>query len=60
MLTNEDGVDVGNLDAKVEKILIPVDLSEYHSNEETDATLHKVLKNVYNVFIDFNSRLYVV
>lgn len=61
MFTHEGGVDVGDVDAKAEKILIPVDLSEYPSNEEIGATLlHKVPRGVHNVLIDFISRLYAV
>jgi len=61
LFTHEGGVDVGDVDAKAEKILIPVDLSEYPSNEEIAATLlKKVPKGVHNVLVDFISRLYAV
>ncbi len=54
-------MDVGDVDAKAEKILIPVDLKEYPSNEQLAATLlKKVPKGVHNVLIDFISRLYAV
>jgi ATP citrate (pro-S)-lyase len=54
-------VDVGDVDAKAEKLLIPVDLSEYPSNEQIAATLlKKVPKGVHNVLVDFISRLYAV
>jgi len=54
-------VDVGDVDAKAEKLLIPVDLSEYPSNEEIASTLlKKVPKGVHNVLIDFITRLYAV
>jgi ATP citrate (pro-S)-lyase len=49
------------VDAKAEKILIPVDLSQYPSNDEIVATLlKKVPKGVHNVLVDFISRLYGV
>lgn len=61
MFTHEGGVGVGGVDAKAEKILIPVDLFEYPSNEEIGATLlKKVPRGVHNVLIDFLSRLYAV
>ncbi|MCJ1345002.1 glutathione synthetase ATP-binding domain-like protein [Peltigera leucophlebia] len=61
LFTHEGGVDVGDVDAKAEKLLIPVDLSEYPSNEEIAATLlKKVPKGVHNVLVDFISRLYAV
>jgi succinyl-CoA synthetase beta subunit len=41
LFTHEGGVDVGDVDAKAEKLLIPVDLSEYPSNEEIATTLLK-------------------
>jgi ATP citrate (pro-S)-lyase len=52
---------VGDVDAKAEKMLIPVDLSQYPSNEEIAATLLKqVPKGVHPVLVDFISRLYAV
>lgn len=61
LFTHEGGVDVGDVDAKAEKLLIPVDLSEYPSNEEIARTLlKKVPKGVHNVLIDFITRLYAV
>lgn len=61
MFTHEGGVDVGDVDAKAEKILIPVDLSQYPSNDQIAATLlKKVPKGVHNVLVDFISRLYAV
>ena len=39
MFTHEGGVDVGDVDAKAEKLLIPVDLSQYPSNEEIASAL---------------------
>lgn len=54
-------MDVGDVDAKAEKLLIPVDLSEYPSNEDIAATLLKnVPKGVHNVLVDFITRLYAV
>ncbi|KAJ8127375.1 hypothetical protein O1611_g6260 [Lasiodiplodia mahajangana] len=61
LFTHEGGVDVGDVDAKAEKLLIPVDLSEYPSNEEiATALLGKVPKGVHNVLVDFITRLYAV
>ncbi|KAL6719363.1 beta subunit of ATP citrate lyase [Lecanora helva] len=61
LFTHEGGVDVGDVDAKAEKIMIPVDLSEYPSNETIASTLlKKVPKGVHRVLIDFISRLYAV
>jgi len=58
---HEGGVDVGDVDEKAEKLLIPVDLSEYPSNEQiAKGLLSKVPKGVHNVLIDFISRLYAV
>ena len=54
-------LDVGDVDAKAEKILIPIDPAEYPSNEKIAATLlRKVPKGVHNVLVDFISRLYAV
>ncbi|KAI2632187.1 hypothetical protein GGR54DRAFT_627627 [Hypoxylon sp. NC1633] len=61
LFTHEGGVDVGDVDAKAEKLLIPVDLSQYPSNEEIANTLlKKVPKGVHNVLVDFITRLYAV
>ncbi|GAW20789.1 hypothetical protein ANO14919_103000 [Xylariales sp. No.14919] len=61
LFTDEGGVDVGDVDAKAKKLLVPVDLSEYPSNEEiASALLEKVPKGVHNVLIDFITRLYAV
>ncbi|KAF2869919.1 ATP-citrate synthase (ATP-citrate (pro-S-)-lyase) [Massariosphaeria phaeospora] len=58
---HEGGVDVGDVDEKAEKILIPVDLKEFPSNEEiASALLSNVPKGVHNVLVDFISRLYAV
>ncbi|KAK3315375.1 hypothetical protein B0H66DRAFT_577224 [Apodospora peruviana] len=61
LFTHEGGVDVGDVDEKAEKLLIPVDLSEYPSNEEIANTLlKKVPKGIHNVLVDFITRLYAV
>ena len=54
-------MDVGDVDAKAAKLLIPVDLAEYPSNDEiASALLKKVPKGVHNVLVDFITRLYAV
>ncbi|KUL86603.1 hypothetical protein ZTR_03029 [Talaromyces verruculosus] len=61
LFTHEGGVDVGDVDAKAEKLLIPVNLKNFPSNEEIAATLlKKVPAGVHNVLVDFISRLYAV
>ncbi|KAF2735499.1 ATP-citrate synthase (ATP-citrate (pro-S-)-lyase) [Polyplosphaeria fusca] len=61
LFTHEGGVDVGDVDEKAEKLLIPVDLKQYPSNQEIAATLlKKVPQGVHNVLVDFISRLYAV
>lgn len=61
LFTHEGGVDVGDVDEKAEKLLIPVDLKNYPSNETIASTLlSKVPKGVHNVLVDFISRLYAV
>ncbi|MCJ1327086.1 glutathione synthetase ATP-binding domain-like protein [Thelotrema lepadinum] len=61
LFTHEGGVDVGDVDEKAEKLLIPIDLSKYPSNDKIASTLlRKVPKGVHNVLIDFISRLYAV
>ncbi|OQO09501.1 putative ATP-citrate synthase subunit 2 [Cryoendolithus antarcticus] len=58
---HEGGVDVGDVDEKAAKLLIPVDLSQYPSNDEiAKSLLSKVPKGVHNVLVDFISRLYAV
>ncbi|KAI0013982.1 hypothetical protein F4779DRAFT_562145 [Xylariaceae sp. FL0662B] len=58
---HEGGVEVGNVDEKAEKLLIPVDLAEYPSNEEIAAALlSKVPTGLHNVLVDFITRLYAV
>ena len=55
LFTHEGGVDVGDVDTKAEKLLIPVDLTQYPSNEEIASTLlSKVPKGVHNVLVDFS------
>lgn len=54
-------MDVGDVDAKAEKVLIPVDLKKFPSNQELAAALlKKVPKGIHNVLLDFISRLYAV
>ena len=54
-------MDVGDVDAKAEKMLIPVDLEEFPSNSQLAQTLlRKVPKGVHNVLLDFIVRLYAV
>ena len=61
MFTHEGGVDVGDVDAKAKKLLIPVDHAEYPSNDKIASTLLKeVPKGVHNVLVDFITRLYAV
>ncbi|GAO16651.1 uncharacterized protein UV8b_00786 [Ustilaginoidea virens] len=61
LFTHEGGVDVGDVDAKAEKLLIPVHLADFPSNEEIAATLlKKVPQGVHNVLVDFITRLYAV
>ncbi|KAK2810991.1 hypothetical protein FQN50_002584 [Emmonsiellopsis sp. PD_5] len=61
LFTHEGGVDVGDVDAKAEKLLIPVNLKKYPSNEEIAATLlSKIPKGIHNVLVDFITRLYAV
>ena len=49
------------MDEKAEKILIPVDLKKFPSNQElAKALLKKVPQGIHNVLIDFISRLYAV
>ncbi|CUS11141.1 unnamed protein product [Tuber aestivum] len=61
LFTHEGGVDVGDVDAKAEKLLIPVDLKQYPSNQTIASTLlKKVPSGVHNVLVDFITRLYAV
>ncbi|KIW64615.1 hypothetical protein PV04_09538 [Phialophora macrospora] len=61
LFTHEGGVDVGDVDAKAKKILIPVDLKKFPSNQQLAETLlPDVPKGVHNVLIDFIVRLYSV
>ena len=61
LFTHEGGVDVGDVDSKAQKLLIPVDLEEYPSNDDiTAALLKNVPKGVHNVLVDFITRLYAV
>lgn len=59
--SHEGGVDIGDVDAKAEKLLVPVDLAQYPSRDEIAATLlKKVPAQVHDTLIDFISRLYAV
>ncbi|KAL8934007.1 MAG: hypothetical protein Q9211_005459 [Gyalolechia sp. 1 TL-2023] len=61
LFTHEGGVDVGDVDTKAKKILIPVDLNEYPSNSElARILLPDVPKGIHNVLVDFITRLYAV
>ncbi|KAL8775933.1 MAG: hypothetical protein Q9203_001335 [Teloschistes exilis] len=61
LFTHEGGVDVGDVDAKAKKILIPVDLKEFPSNQElARVLLPDVPKGIHNVLLDFIIRLYAV
>ncbi|KAF3490853.1 ATP-citrate synthase [Arthroderma uncinatum] len=61
LFTHEGGVDVGDVDAKAEKLLVPVNLKQYPSNEEIAAgLLSKIPKGIHNVLVDFITRLYAV
>ena len=54
-------MDVGDVDEKAEKLLIPVDLEEYPSRDViASSLLAKVPSKVHDVLIDFISRLYAV
>ncbi|CAI4217215.1 unnamed protein product [Parascedosporium putredinis] len=61
LFTHEGGVDVGDVDEKAEKLLIPVDLSQYPSNREiAEGLLKHVPEGVHKVLVDFITRLYGV
>ncbi|GAO47905.1 putative ATP-citrate synthase subunit 2 [Saitoella complicata NRRL Y-17804] len=61
LFTHEGGVDVGDVDAKAAKILIPVDLASFPSRETLISTLlSKVPADVHDVLADFIMRLYAV
>lgn len=59
---HEGGVDVGDVDAKASKILIPVDIeNEYPSDQTIISTLlSKVPKAQQQTLVDFVNRLYAV
>ncbi|KAF5101921.1 hypothetical protein D0Z00_000576 [Geotrichum galactomycetum] len=59
---HEGGVDVGDVDAKASKILIPVDIeNEYPSNETIISTLlSKAPESQQQTLVDFVNRLYAV
>ncbi|KAI9731405.1 MAG: glutathione synthetase ATP-binding domain-like protein [Cirrosporium novae-zelandiae] len=61
LFTHEGGVDVGDVDAKAKKLLIPVDLTQFPENQQIAETLlADVPKGVHNVLVDFIVRLYAV
>jgi len=61
LFTHEGGVDVGDVDAKAKRILVPVDLAQYPSNERLAAVLlADVPRPLHAVLVDFISRLYAV
>ncbi|KAI5284079.1 glutathione synthetase ATP-binding domain-like protein [Ascosphaera aggregata] len=61
LFTPEGGVDVGDVDAKASKLLVPVNLEKFPSNEEIATTLLSgVPQGIHNVLIDFIVRLYAV
>ncbi|KAI1994957.1 beta subunit of ATP citrate lyase [Ophidiomyces ophidiicola] len=61
LFTHEGGVDVGDVDAKAEKLLVPVNLKNYPSNEDIAAKLlSKIPRGLHNVLVDFITRLYAV
>lgn len=59
---HEGGVDVGDVDAKASKILIPVDIeNEYPSDETIISTLlSEAPKSQHQTLVDFVNRLYAV
>lgn len=59
---HEGGVDVGDVDAKASKILIPVDIeNEYPSNETIiSSLLSHVPESQHQILVDFINRLYAV
>uniref|UniRef100_A0A060TB55 ATP citrate synthase n=1 Tax=Blastobotrys adeninivorans TaxID=409370 RepID=A0A060TB55_BLAAD len=59
---HEGGVDVGDVDSKASKILIPVDIdNEYPSNEEiTKALFSQCPQDQHQTLVDFVNRLYAV
>lgn len=59
---HEGGVDVGDVDAKASKILIPIDLkNKYPSNEKLVSSLFSECpKDQHQTLVDFVNRLYAV
>lgn len=52
---------MGDVDAKAEKMLIPVNLKNYPSNQElASSLLSKIPQGLHNVLVDFITRLYAV
>ncbi|KAI5288924.1 glutathione synthetase ATP-binding domain-like protein [Ascosphaera acerosa] len=61
LFTPEGGVDVGDVDAKASRVLIPVNLEQFPSNAELAAALlGGVPEGIHNVLLDFIARLYAV
>ncbi|KAI5295008.1 glutathione synthetase ATP-binding domain-like protein [Ascosphaera atra] len=61
LFTPEGGVDVGDVDAKAFKLLIPVDLTQFPEPSVIASTLlPRVPEGLHNVLVDFISRLYAV
>lgn len=58
---HEGGVDVGDVDAKAAKLLVPVDLRQYPSDETIIKTLlKKVPADQHKSLVDFINRLYAI
>lgn len=52
---------MGDVDAKAQKLLVPVNLHNYPSNDEIAAALLKnIPEGIHNVLVDFITRLYAV
>ncbi|OLL23320.1 putative ATP-citrate synthase subunit 2 [Neolecta irregularis DAH-3] len=61
LFTHEGGVDVGDVDSKAEKMLVPVDLGQFPSRETIQRTLlAQVPAKTHAVLTDFIVRLYAV
>ena len=61
LFTHEGGVDVGDVDAKAQKLLVSPDLQEFPSREDiASALLAQVPKAVHGILVDFIIRLYSV
>jgi len=61
LFTHQGGVEVGDVDSKAEKLLVPVDLTQFPSREIIQTTLlPKVPAKTHEVLTDFIIRLYAV